>query len=49
MGAWFGSIIGKVSVGTVTTEPGTSRWPLTRGQSGALALVVMSKHVLRSG
>lgn len=45
-GAWFGSILGKVSVALVTTEPGTSSWPLTRGQCGALELVATGKHAL---
>ena len=45
-GAWSGSILEKVSVGTVTTEPGMSRWPLTRGQSGDLGLAAMGERVL---
>lgn len=47
-GAWSGSILGKVSVGTITTEPGMSRWPLTSGQSGDLELAAMSERVLHS-
>lgn len=46
-GAWFGSILGKVSVGLVTTEPGTSSWPLTRGQFGALEFLPIGKHTLQ--